>query len=101
MGPRCYFEQWCGCHAAVCEWAGGLGGWTEGERLSLISTPFEGMPASLGPGLRTVSGASGHSSMFAAGSAGRHEFFSSIDAQFPPLSAGADVVRTPRFQAVA
>jgi hypothetical protein len=45
------------------------------------------MPASLGPGLRTVSGASGHRSMFAAGSADRNELFSSIDTQFPPLSA--------------
>jgi hypothetical protein len=45
------------------------------------------MPASLGPGLRTVSGASGYRSMFAAGSANRNEFFSSIDTPSPPLSA--------------
>jgi hypothetical protein len=42
---------------------------------------------SLGPGLRTVSAASGHRSMFAAGSADRNRFFSSIDTQFPPLLA--------------
>jgi hypothetical protein len=45
------------------------------------------MPASLGPGLRTVSGAFGHSSMFATGSVGREEFFASIDTQFSPVSA--------------
>ena len=45
------------------------------------------MPASLGPGLRTVSGASGHNSMFATGSVGRGEFSASIDTQFSPLSA--------------
>jgi hypothetical protein len=55
--------------------------------LKINLPPFEGMPASLGPGLRTVSGASGHSRMFAAGSANHNEVFSSIDTQFPLLSA--------------
>ena len=52
-------------------------------------------PTSLGPGLRNVSGASGHRSMFVAGSANRNEFFSSIDAQFPPLSAASRLGGAP------
>jgi hypothetical protein len=45
------------------------------------------MPASLGPGLRTVSGASSQRTMFFSGSAGRNEFVSSINAPSPLRSA--------------
>ena len=90
MGPRCYFKQWCGAALRVRS-VNGLA-WpdpmdTRASDSSLISTPFEGMPASLGPGLRTVSGASGHSSMFATGSARRSESFSSINTQLALPSA--------------
>jgi hypothetical protein len=83
------FEQWCGLALRV-RCVDGLVAWAVGRKASdssLISTPFEGMPASLGPGLRTASGACGHRSMFATGPVGRDQFLSLIDAQFPPLSA--------------
>ena len=68
----------------------GLVVWPDGRKASdssLISTPFEGMPASLGPGLRTVSGAPGHSSMFAPGARIATSSSRRSIAQFPPLSA--------------
>ena len=64
--------------------------WPDGRKASdfcLISTPLEGMPASLGPGLRTVSGASGCSSMVEIGFADRDGLFTSLVAQFSPPSA--------------